>query len=85
VSFSASGSRDPDGSATGYTWEFGDGATASGKTAGHSYAKAGSYAVKLTVTDDQGASGQARGRSWSRRQSEGEDGYRVDVTGSDPD
>ena len=55
VSFDASGSRDPDGSVTAYRWDFGDGATAAGKTARHSYPKAGTYTVKLTLTDDSGA------------------------------
>ncbi|WP_344867134.1 PKD domain-containing protein, partial [Planomonospora alba] len=54
-SFDANLSADPDGTLTGYAWEFGDGATASGVTAAHTYAAAGTYPVKLTVTDDKGA------------------------------
>jgi len=38
------------GSPTGYAWEFGDGQSASGSTASHSYAAAGPYSVRLTVT-----------------------------------
>ena len=52
----ASASTDADGTIASYAWEFGDGGTATGKTpAAHTYAAAGSYTVKLTVTDDKGA------------------------------
>lgn len=50
------GSTDSDGTITGYAWTFGDGGTASGATASHTYAAAGTYTVGLTVTDDGGAS-----------------------------
>lgn len=56
VSFNAAPSSDPDGSISSYTWDFGDGATASGVMATHAYTSAGTYAVVLTVTDDEGAS-----------------------------
>jgi PKD repeat protein len=39
---------------TGYQWNFGDGGTASGKTATHTYNTPGSYAVTLTITDTLG-------------------------------
>ncbi|HEU0131929.1 MAG TPA: PKD domain-containing protein [Mycobacteriales bacterium] len=39
-----------------YAWSFGDGATGSGRTARHTYAKAGTYTVTLKVTDRNGAS-----------------------------
>jgi PKD repeat protein len=50
-----SGSSDPDGLLVSYEWDFGDGASATGVTADHDYAAAGSYPVTLTVTDDDGA------------------------------
>ena len=50
----AAGSTDPDGTIAGHAWEFGDGATGTGVTAEHTYAAAGSYQVKLTVTDNRG-------------------------------
>jgi len=58
-SFNASGSYDPDGSITSYSWDFGDGQTAQGnfQTVSHSYGSAGSYVVVLTVQDDDGATG----------------------------
>lgn len=43
-----------------YNWSFGDGATASGKTAAHTYGSAGTYTVTLTVTDDLGTSTVSR-------------------------
>jgi len=56
VTVDASASTDADGTIASYAWEFGDGATATGKTpAAHTYASAGTYTVKLTVTDDKGA------------------------------
>ena len=36
------------------TWSFGDGATASGRTAEHAYTAAGTYDVTVTVTEDDG-------------------------------
>ena len=39
-----------------YAWEFGDGGTATGRTTQHTYAASGTYTVKLTVTDKDGAS-----------------------------
>ncbi len=53
--FDAAGSTDPDGTVVGYSWSFGDGATATGAQAEHGYATPGTYQVELTVTDDDGA------------------------------
>ncbi|MBV9832626.1 MAG: PKD domain-containing protein, partial [Marmoricola sp.] len=51
------GSSDSDGTVKTWTWDFGDGGSGTGATTTHQYAKAGTYAVKLTVTDDKGATG----------------------------
>jgi PKD repeat protein len=59
VVLSGGGSSDPDGSIRSYTWHFGDGASASGATASHTYARAGTYTVSLTVTDSSGQSATA--------------------------
>lgn len=56
ISISSAGSSDPDGSITAYRWEFGDGGSSSAPNPSHAYAAAGSYTVRLTVTDNQGAS-----------------------------
>jgi PKD repeat protein len=54
VNVDGSGSDDPDGTIADYAWEFGDGDTASGATTSHTYATAGTYTIKLTVTDNDG-------------------------------
>ncbi len=54
--FDASGSVDPDGSIVSRSWNFGDGTSGNGKTPTHTYSSAGTYAVTLTVTDNNGAS-----------------------------
>jgi PKD repeat protein len=53
--FDGSGSSAPDGGITSYEWNFGDGATATGESASHTYAAEGTYAVRLTVTDGDNA------------------------------
>ena len=55
--FDASASTDSDGTVASYAWDFGDGSSGSGKTVSHPYTASGTYSVKLTVTDDQGATG----------------------------
>ncbi|MBG0828747.1 collagenase [Planomonospora sp. ID67723] len=48
-------STDPDGTISARRWEFGDGATSTAAAPSHAYGSAGTYTVKLTVTDDDGA------------------------------
>lgn len=50
-------STDSDGSVASRSWDFGDGATSTATSPSHPYAIAGTYNVKLTVTDNQGATG----------------------------
>ena len=58
VSLDGSGSNDPDGSITSYSWDLGNG-TATGSTATAVYPTPGTYTVTLTVTDNKGAIGTA--------------------------
>jgi PKD repeat protein len=60
VKFNASGSRDPDGTISGYEWDFGDGSGGAGPEPAHEYATAGTYTVTLKVTDNSGLSSEAR-------------------------
>ena len=59
VSFSGTGSSDPDGTIVSYSWTFGDGTTGSGATVSHTYSSAGTFTATLTVTDNGGATGTA--------------------------
>jgi len=52
VSFDGSAST---GSITSYAWDFGDGNPGSGVTTSHTYANAGDYTVRLTVTGPLGS------------------------------
>lgn len=59
TSVNGSGSSDPDGTIASYDWDWGDGTThGTTVTASHTYANPGTYSVKLTVTDNSGATGQ---------------------------
>jgi PKD repeat protein len=60
IAFNGSSSKDSDGTIASYRWDWGDGtSTGSGATPSHTYASTGSYTVRLTVTDNVGATGSA--------------------------
>ena len=50
-------SSDPDGTIASYAWTFGDGGTATTQNPSHTYTAGGTFTVTLTVTDNQGATG----------------------------
>ncbi|WP_207957741.1 ThuA domain-containing protein [Streptomyces sp. YIM 98790] len=54
VDFTAE-ATDPEGDALEYAWTFGDGSTATGPAATHTYTRAGNYTARVTVTDERGA------------------------------
>jgi glucose/arabinose dehydrogenase/PKD repeat protein len=55
VYFDGSASRDPDGGALTYRWDFGDGSSQPVAKPGHLYERAGTYQATLRVTDPGGA------------------------------
>jgi PKD repeat protein len=57
VELDASNSKDADGEIVSYSWDFGDGVAGDGVVVTHTYATGGTFAVKLTVTDNDGKTG----------------------------
>ncbi|MGO9109058.1 MAG: LamG-like jellyroll fold domain-containing protein [Thermoguttaceae bacterium] len=55
VTFSAAGSHGPNAEISACHWDFGDQTTGEGPSVDHAYRRPGTYAVKLAVTDRQGA------------------------------
>jgi len=64
--FDGSFSTDGDGPVVSYHWDFGDGTNATGAVATHDFALAGNYTVRLTVFDEEGASGTEEAVVWVR-------------------
>lgn len=52
-----SASSDGDGTVVTWEWDFGDGTRATGDVVAHTWTAPGTYAVRLTVRDDDGAAG----------------------------
>ena len=59
VAFDASASADGDGSITSYQWDFGGGATGTGRTVEHTFSQSAAHTVSLTVTDNRGGTASA--------------------------
>jgi PKD repeat protein len=59
VAFDASASFDPQDPSPAFSWDFGDGANASGAVVRHAFRRPGTYAVRLTVSDRNGAESAA--------------------------
>jgi MYXO-CTERM domain-containing protein len=56
VGFDGTGSTDPRGRTLTYTWDFGDGTTATGARVEHAYAEPGTYRAALSVDNGEQAS-----------------------------
>jgi hypothetical protein len=54
VTFDGSGSTDPDGTITNFSWSFGDGTSGAGAIVTHTYTTVNTFVVTLTVTDNSG-------------------------------
>ncbi|MEO6002400.1 MAG: PKD domain-containing protein [Opitutus sp.] len=59
VAFSSAGSTDSDGTIVSYAWDFGDGTSSSLASPAKTYTAAGTYTVRLTVTDNRDATASA--------------------------
>jgi len=61
LTFDGSASTDADGTIAGYAFDFGDQTVVTGPSpvTGHTYTAANNYTVRLTVTDNRGATGSA--------------------------
>ena len=55
ITFAATATPGPNATIQSYGWDFGDGSTGDGQSVSHTYARAGIYSVRLTVTDSTGA------------------------------
>jgi PKD repeat protein len=59
VAFNASGSSDPVSAIASYSWNFGDGASATGIAPSHAFTAPGNFVVTLTVTNNLGQTASA--------------------------
>jgi PKD repeat protein len=59
VAFSSAGSRDPEGAPLTYIWTFGDGTNSTAANPTHTYAAAGFYTARLTVSDGTNSASSA--------------------------
>jgi hypothetical protein len=59
VLFDARATTDPDGDALTFSWDFGNGVRGGGERIGHVFDRAGSFSVRLTVSDGRGGVAQA--------------------------
>ena len=67
IAFTATGT-DADGDTLTYSWDFGDSTPASTQqNPSHTYANAGTYAAKVTVSDGKGGTGDGHGQRGRRR------------------
>jgi len=57
VNFNAAASSDPDNDIESYSWNFGDGGSATGTQVSYEYGEAGNYDVTLVVEDERGNTG----------------------------
>ncbi|HEX4668063.1 MAG TPA: PKD domain-containing protein [Chthoniobacterales bacterium] len=60
VTLTSDGSYDPDGALGNFEWHFSDGGTYFGRTAFHTFTRAGTYTISLTVFDNRGGSGTSQ-------------------------
>jgi len=58
VTLNATTSSDSDGTIASHAWAFGDGNTATGAVVMHTYSSKGPFVVRLTVTDNDGATSE---------------------------
>ncbi len=59
VTFEAGSWSGPGPTVAGYTWEFGDGTSGTGRTVSHTYAEPGVYTVRLVATTAEGLAGSS--------------------------
>jgi PKD repeat protein len=58
--FDARATTDPDGDSLTHSWDFGNGLRGGGERIGHVFDRAGTYTVRLTVSDGRGGTAQAQ-------------------------